>query len=278
MSRIRQGWELTKKSWGLLREHRELFRFPLYGFLATAVCLVVTVLPGLYLLENQDEVPGGALLVLGLYLATVVGLYFSVGLAATADAIFHGRPATVGDGMRVARSRIGKILGWAAVSTTIGAISVALESTGEIGAQIVGRLLNGAWSLITFLAVPVIAIEGTGPFETLRRSAHLFRTRWAGQVTGNAAIGGIVFLIGMLPALAIAALGVYLLIQDGGDSESAAGAALVAIGALGFFLSMLIMRALSGVFGVALYRYAADGETTATFTQAELESAVKPKG
>ena len=31
MSRIKRGWALTKKSWGLLNEHRELIRFPLYG-------------------------------------------------------------------------------------------------------------------------------------------------------------------------------------------------------------------------------------------------------
>jgi hypothetical protein len=278
MGRIRQGWELTKKSWALLREHRELFRFPIYGFAAVAVVLLVTVLPGAYLIDTQEEIPGGALLVIGLYVSTVIGLFFSVGLAATADAIFHGREATVADGMAVARERFGKILGWAAVSTTVGVISAALESTGEIGAQIVGRLLNGAWSLITFLAVPVIAIEGTGPFETLRRSASLFRTRWAGQITGNLAIGGIVFLIGMLPALLIGGAGVFLLLQEGGGGERAAGAVLVGVGVLLFAASALVMRALNGVFGVALYRYAAEGETTATFTAAELESAVKQKG
>ena len=31
MSRIKRGWALTKKSWALLNEHRELIRFPLYG-------------------------------------------------------------------------------------------------------------------------------------------------------------------------------------------------------------------------------------------------------
>ena len=31
MSRFKQGWELTKKSWALLRSNRELFRFPIYG-------------------------------------------------------------------------------------------------------------------------------------------------------------------------------------------------------------------------------------------------------
>ena len=59
-----------------------------------------------------------------------------------------------------------------------------------------------AWSLVTFLAVPVIAIEGTGPFETLKRSASIFRQRWGQQITGNIAIGGAVFLLGVLPAVA----------------------------------------------------------------------------
>ena len=31
MRRFKQGWELTKKSWALLRSNRELFRFPIYG-------------------------------------------------------------------------------------------------------------------------------------------------------------------------------------------------------------------------------------------------------
>ncbi len=38
------------------------------------------------------------------------------------------------------------------------------------------------------------------------------------------------------------------------------------------------MRALNRVFGVALYRYAAEGEPSGTFTAAELVSAVKQKG
>lgn len=278
MGRIRQGLELTRKSWGLLRENRELFRFPIYGLLATAVVLVVTVLPGVYLIDQSDEVPGGALIVVGLYVSSVIGLYFAVGLAATADAIFHGGEASFGDGMQVARERFGKILGWAAVSTTVGLISAALEATGEIGAQIVGRILNGAWALITFLAVPVIAIEGTGPWETLRRSASLFRSRWGSQVTGNLAIAGVVFLIGMLPAILIGGAGVWILIEESGDGARAAGALLVALGVLLFAASALIGRALNGVFGVALYRYAAEGETGSTFTQAELESAVKQRG
>jgi hypothetical protein len=277
MGKIRQGWALTKKSWALLRENKELFRFPVYGALASIPAIAIVLL-GVYLIDSEDYVAGVVLLVVGFYLSSLIGLYFSVGLAATADAIFHGREATVADGLAAARGRFGSIAGWAAVSTAVGLIVAAIQYFGEIGEQIVASLLNGAWDLITFLAVPVIAFEGPGAMGTLRRSAHLFRERWGAQVTGNIAIGGIVFLIGFLPAIALIAGGVLLWINESNGEGMAAGGALVAIGLVIFLVSSFVVRTMRGVFGVALYRYATTGETTAAFTEADLESAVRTRG
>ena len=277
MSRIKQGWQLTKKSWGLLRSNKQLFRFPIYGALAALVVMVVAVLPGLYLIEDGQQAVGGVLTAVGLYLSSFVAIYFGVALAATADLIFHGRDATTADGFAVARERIGAIAGWAALSALVGVIVAALQRGGSIGEAIAGTIIGTAWSLITFLSVPVIAIEGTGPVETLKRSASLFKSRWAGQVTGNVAIGGIVLLAGVLPAVLVIAAGVYLWMGDDGGAGLAGGAVLVGIGAIVLVISMLLVRALQGVFGVALYRFAAEGETAAGFTQAELESAVRTR-
>jgi len=99
MSRMRRGWELTKKSWGLLREHRELIRFPLYGAVATIVCATIVIGPGLYLISDGEIAPGAVLGVIGFYLLATIGFYFSVGLAAAADMIFRGQDATVADGL-----------------------------------------------------------------------------------------------------------------------------------------------------------------------------------
>jgi Family of unknown function (DUF6159) len=273
MTRIRRGWALTKKSWALLNGHRELIRFPLYGAVATTLLAIVFLGPGLYLLDS-DELGGAIpLLVIGVYVLSVVGFYFSVGLAAAADMIFRGQEATVADGLAVARSRFSQICGWAAISTAISVIMGVLENQGGIGGQIAARLVGMAWSLVTFLAVPVIAIEGTGPVETLKRSASMFRQRWGQQITGNVAIGGIVFLAGLLPAAILVVAGIALW-----SSSSFLGALLVVIGALMLAIAMLVSRALSGIFGVALYRYALEGQAVGGFTQDELESAVKRKG
>jgi uncharacterized protein DUF6159 len=272
MRRIRRGWALTKKSWALLNEHRSLIRFPLYGAVATTLLAIVFLGPGLYLLDQNSPAGAIPLLVIGVYVLSVVGFYFSVGLAACADMIFRGQEATVADGLAVARSRFSQICGWAAISTAISVLMGALENQGGIGGQIAARLVGTAWSLVTFLAVPVIAIEGTGPVETLKRSASMFRQRWGQQITGNVAIGGAVFLLGVIPAAILIVGGVAVW-----SSASFLGALLVVVGALMLAVAMLVSRALSGIFGVALYRYALDGEAVGGFTAEELESAVKPK-
>ncbi len=272
MKRIRRGWALTKKSWALLNSHRELVRFPLYGGIATIILGLVFLGPGAFALDQHTYGVGVPLVVIGIYVLSVVGIYFSVGLAACADRIFRGESATVGDGIAVANSRIGAICGWAALSTAIAVVIGALENQGGALGDIAGRLVGAAWSLVTFLSVPVIAIEGTGPFATLKRSAALFRERWGQQITGNIAIGGVVFLLGFLPGVALIVVGVVIW-----PSVGFAGAVLIVIGALAICVALLVSKSLSGIFGVALYRYATDGEVVGGFTQEDLESAVRPK-
>lgn len=273
MRRIKRGWGLTKKSWALLREHPSLLRFPLYGGVATTLLAIVFLGPGLYLFDDDQLAGAIPLIVIGVYVLSFVGFYFSVGLAACADMIFRGEQATVSDGLAVSRSRLSQISGWAAVSAAISLVMGVLENQGGTLGTVAARLVGMAWSLVTFLAVPVIAIEGTGPLETIKRSGELFRERWGQQITGNIAIGAAVFLLGVLPAIALIVGGIALW-----SSASFLGAVLVIVGALILAIAMLVSRALSGIFGVALYRYALDGETVGGFTQDELESAVKVKG
>src|SRR6266571_3086696 len=111
MKRIRRGWALTKNSWALLNGHRELVRFPLYGGIATIMLGLVFLGPGAFALGSTTYGIGIPLIVIGIYVLSVVGIYFSVGLAACADLIFRGEDATVGDGMALATSRFSQICG-----------------------------------------------------------------------------------------------------------------------------------------------------------------------
>ena len=96
MKRIRRGWALTKKSWALLNSHRELVRFPLFGGIATIILGLVFLGPGAFALDQHSYGIGVPLIVIGIYVLSVVGIYFSVGLAACADRIFRGISSGVG--------------------------------------------------------------------------------------------------------------------------------------------------------------------------------------
>ena len=81
----------------------------------------------------------------------------------------------------------------------------------------------------------MIAIEGTGPIDTFKRSAGLFRQKWGQQLTGNVAIGGLVFLIGILPGALLVVAGVALW-----SSTGFGGALLVIVGAIILAIALLI--------------------------------------
>lgn len=148
-----------------------------------------------------------------------------------------------------------------------------LESRGEI-ATIVAGLFGAAWSLVTFLALPVVALEGLGPIAALKRSAGLFRERWGGQLGGMAAIGISVLLLGVLPSIGLMVGGIAIL---SGSGTAGLGAVLVAIGVVGFGLSCLVSSALRQVFAVALYRYALCGEALGGFSAEDLRGSVKAR-
>ena len=201
MSRIRRGWALTKKSWGLLREHRELVRFPLYGAAATIVCAVDRRRPGPLPDRRRQVWFGGPLAGDRLLPAGVDRLLLQ---RRPRGRRRHDLPRPRGDGRRRPRRGAQPLLadlpaGRRSRPSSAWCMS-ALENQGGIVGRSPAACWRLAWSLVTFLAVPVIAIEGTGPFETLKRSASLFKSRWGQQITGNIAIGGAVFLFGILPS------------------------------------------------------------------------------
>ena len=138
-----------------------------------------------------------------------------------------------------------------------------LENQGGALGNIAARLVGMAWALVTFMAVPVMAIEGTGPFGTLKRSATIFKDNWGQQITGNIAIGGAVFLFAHPPRRAAD----RRRRRRSGPAPAPAAVALILVGAVIICVAMLIQKALSGVFGVALYRYAVEGKAVGGFTQ-----------
>jgi hypothetical protein len=169
------------------------------------------------------------------------------------------------------------IFAWAAVALFVGILISAIQSllqqvAGGVVSAIVGGLAGFAWAVATFFVIPVIAIEGLGPKEALKTSAHVVKERWGEGVVGSSAIGLITFFVAILPAIVMMVLGFLL-----AGSSAVGGGLLIAIGVLVFVIALLFQTTIMAVFRVALYRYATDDEVLGGFDREGLESAFVAK-
>jgi hypothetical protein len=276
MSQFKRGFALAGQSWRILRSNRSLLGFPILGAALAVVVVGPPAIAGAYLADKGDTVPGALLGAVAIYLICFISAYIGVGLAAAADAALRGEDVTLGSGMAVANRRLGAITGWALINALLSIVLRALETRSEL-AGIAAAIVGGAWSVISLLAIPAIALEGVGPGAAIKRSASLFKQHWGGRITGMAAIGIGVFLLVMLPALALIVGGVALL-SDAGSAGIGAGAVLVAVGAILFAAGIVLSSALRQVFAVVLYRFTTTGEAVGGFEAADLTSAIRMRG
>jgi hypothetical protein len=179
----------------------------------------------------------------------------------------EGKPDTWRDGLRLAWARRGAIFSWALLFASVGLLLNWLESKlsslpflGALVSRLALRLCGAAWSLVTFLIVPVIVFEEhPSVWARLRRSVELFKRTWGEQILGRAGAGaalGLLFLAVLVPLWAVViAMGVTC-------STSALGVviviALLVSLVLGFSLA-LVSAALNGIYTGVLYSYAVTG-------------------
>jgi hypothetical protein len=276
MSRLRSGLALAGQSWRILRSNRSLLAFPVLGAGLSVVIVGPPALAGAYLADRGDTVPGAMLGAVAIYLLCFVSAFIGVGLAAAADGALRGQPVSLSDGLRVASGKLGAITGWALINAILSIVLRALEMRSEL-ASIAAALVGGAWSVISLLAIPAIALEDAGPLEAIKRSTSLFKAHWGGRIVGMAAIGFGVFVLVMLPGIAVVVVGV-LVLSDAGSAGVGAGAVLIGIGAILFAAGVILSGALQQIFAVVLYRYTTSGEALGGFTAQDLERSVRVRG
>jgi hypothetical protein len=177
MGRFSRGWALTRQSWDVLRGDASLALFPLLSTIFASLAMVSIWAPTLITrgvfdhqtIERNDPVMYAAGIA-SAYVSTFVALFFNVALAACAARSMRGEDTRVRDGLAAAARRIGPILGWTLVSTTFGLRLRAFENRVPLLGKIAAGIAGAAWGIATFLVVPVIALEGTGPLTSMQHS------------------------------------------------------------------------------------------------------------
>jgi hypothetical protein len=277
VGRFRNSLDLAKSSWGVLRSDRELILLPFFSFIATIVVAASFFLP-IISLSHSTGVDGSQqssfgpveyiLFFVGYVALAYVTIFFNAALVHAADERMRGGNPTLGSALRGARSRAGQILPWAIVSATVSLVLRAIQERGGIIARIAAGFAGLAWSLVTFLVLPILVIEGLGVGAAIKRSSELFKRTWGEQVIATSGIGlvGFVAVIAGLPLLLLATTGILVL-------------QVIGIGAFAVWVGLVVCvtSALSGVFQTALYHYAANGMPPAAFAPAALEGAFRPK-
>lgn len=278
MGRWARGWQLTKTSWRVVAGDRSLIAFPVISAVVALICAAIFFGAGAgFLASHNLEWIGIVLIVIGLYLLIAIGVFCGVALSTCAARALEGQDTTVGEGVAAARARLGVIFAWAGVQLVVGAlISIVQALLREAGGQIVGSIVGGladfAWTVATFFVIPVIALEGLGPKDAIKRSSAVLRQRWGEGVTGSFAIGGIVFLLGWLPAIALIVLGIAVV-----GSSSALGGVLIGLGVIVLVIAGILQSTIMAVFRVALFRFATESVALGGFGNDELNAAFRAK-
>ncbi len=273
MGRFAASWELAKSSWGVLKTDKELAVIPIASFAATAVVAAAFGGTGYLTLttvttdgaESLEATPvTWAVGVVGYLAITFVVTFFGAVLVSGAYQRLTGGNPTLGSAFKQAGSRVGAIFLWSMLTGTVGLVLQAIKDrAGPLGAVIVS-LVGMAWDIVTWLAVPVVVVEGTGPITSLKRSAGLFKKTWGENLISQGGLGIIGFLA-MIPCLLIA----VALMMVSPIVGIVVGVILVAG-------VSIVLSTLTGIFKTALYLYAADHKIEA-FPEAALAGAFRQK-
>jgi len=261
---IGRSWHLFKDSLAVLRQEPVLAVFPVIAF--TASVLVAGVLGGfafaLGWFGGADGIsPSGWVAIALFYFCSYfAAIYCQVALISAVRERLAGRDATFGASIAAANRRLGAITSWAIIAAIVGLIlrildEVARRNTrgwGRIVAQIIIGMLGAAWSLAVFFVIPIIAYEGVGGFEAIRRSLRIVRQRWGEAVIGNAGIGLFVVLAVIAVGLAFGVIGI-LMVSAGGAAVWL-GVAMLVAGALGIAGIIAVGSALQSIYTAVLYQ------------------------
>ncbi len=279
-ARFSRSWTLVKASAEVLKLDKELLVFPLCSGLATILIALSFFLPmwqsGLIERADADQVAQTQLLVLGFvfYLTQYfIIFFFNTALVGAALIRLNGGDPTVADGFRIAREKFLPILGYAAIAATVGIILRAIEERVGFVGKIIVSLIGAAFTVATFLVVPILVTRNIGPLDAIKESAGLLKKTWGENIIVNGGIGIVFFILYFLLGLMFIAL----LVGAGGVAGGFGVAGIAVLAVFTFVILALIQSALQGIYSAALYQFATEQPLNNGFDADELRTAFRSK-
>jgi hypothetical protein len=274
MGKFSQTWNLMRESWELLKKDKELLVLPLISGILCLLVMASFVYPmvssQMIVEKNGNNIVLNdgkfyVLMFLFYFFSYFIIVFFNSAIVAAVMIRLKGGNPTIRDGLSASMSMLPLIVAWAFVAATVGIILRMIEDKSELLGKIVAGILGLAWSVVTFLVVPILVIEQKGPIAAVKESARLLKKTWGEQIIGRFSFGLVFFVLG-IPA--------YLLFLLGASTKSTP--MIIMFGALALIyliILSLIQSALQSIFQVVVYHYVTDKQVPQGFNPAFLNGA-----
>ncbi len=274
MGKTSQTWSFMRASWQVLKMDKKMLIFPLISGIC-CLLVIVSFAMNVELSENDALTTSDYVTLFLIYFCNYfVIIFFNSAIIACATIRMAGGDPKVSDGFRAALTRLPLIAGWALVSASVGLALRIIENRLEKAGEFVASLLGMAWTVMSFLVIPILVIEKKGPITAFRESTALLKKTWGEQLVGNFSFGLVFFLLS-LPALlliAAAVAGVFTFPLD-----PLIGIAIIILAVIYLIVLALVQSTLQAIFQAAIYLYARDGEVSVGFESEMLRTAIVPR-
>ena len=278
VGRFQASWQLLGSSWSVLKADKELTVVPVVSTVTSLVIAGVLGAGAYFTLQETATVgsTSGSYELSATPLTYVVGVvaylvlavvvtFFTGVLCSGAYQRLSGGDPSLGSAFAGATSRFPQLALWGLLTGTVGLILQAIRERAGFLGDIVASIVGAAWDIVTWLAIPVVIVEGTGPIASLKRSASLFKQTWGENLIAQAGFGLAGFVI-MLPGLVLF------------------GALSVVVPFVGIPLLVVwivavavVLSTLGGIYRTALYLYASTGQAPQGFDQNQMASSFRSK-
>ncbi len=226
--------------------------------------------------ESGGEVLGLLILFILYFVVSTVVVYINYMITFIVLKKIENINVSLSEAMGSANSKLGTIMGYALIAATVGVILNILQNASrnsdKPAARIAGSIANAlggaAWSIATFLVIPVLVMNNVGPIDAIKQSLALFKKTWGEQIIGGFAYGLIIFIVA-LPAFIIS----FLIIISGVSAESSGTTGLgIFLLTITIIIAALVSSAISTIYKSILFKFATEGKIAEGFDESMIKN------
>lgn len=272
MRRFSNTWSLMKSSFQVLKEDTAVLIFPVLSGIFSLLIIGSFLLPffasgnlsSLQFLENQSGFIGYLYLFLFYFLSYFVVLFFNSASVVYAIGVMRGGNPTITSAVKMVIHRITPLMGWTFIAATVGLIINSIENSSDSVGKIFSAFLGLSWTVISFLVLPILIVEGHGPVTSLKLSAEMLKNSWGEQLIGHFSFG-LIFAVLSFPIFLI----IFLGLQYGG------AAAIVGIitGVLLILGMGVVQWSLQSIFMGAMYLFVREEKIPPSYSLSQISNA-----